>query len=95
MSLSDTNEGYYFNISQNIYLYLGNQYHAVIRTGTHIIGIAVKYKHRRITDSYINPRAKLSLDTRWITIDLLSKLIERNDIRRRVFEVSVGLTKKL
>jgi len=86
---------YYFNILQNIYLYLGNQYHAVIRTGTHVNGIAVKYKHRRITDSYINPRAKLSLDTRWITIDLISKLIERNDIRRRVFEVSVGLTKKL
>jgi len=85
---------YYFNISQNIYLYLGNQYHVVIRTGTHVNGIAVKYKHREITDSYVNPIAKLSLDTKWITIDLISKLIERNDISSRVFEVSVGLTKK-
>ena len=85
---------YFFNISQNIYLYLGNQYHVVIRTGTHNNGIAVKYNRRRITDSYINPRAKLSLETKWITIDLISKLIERNDIGVRVFEGSVGLTKK-
>ena len=85
---------YYFNILQNVYLYLGNQYHTVIRTGTHNDGVAVKYKRRRITDSYINPRAKLSLDTKWITIDLIVKLIERNDIGVRVFEGSVGLTKK-
>ena len=85
---------YFFNISQNIYLYLGNQYHVVIRTGTHNNGIAVKYNRRRITDSYINPRVKLSLNTKWITIDLISKLIERNDIGVRVFEGSIGLTKK-
>ena len=85
---------YFFNVSQNIYLYLGNQYHVVIRTGTHNNGIAVKYNRRRITDSYINPRAKLSLETKWITIDLIVKLIERNDIGVRVFEGSVGLTKK-
>ena len=85
---------YYFNISQNIYLYLGNQYHVVIRTGTHRDGIPVKYEHSRTTDSYINPRVKLSLNTKWITIDLISKLIERNDIGIRVFEGSVGLTKK-
>lgn len=85
---------YYFIISQNIYVYLGNQYHVVIRTGTHNNGIAVKYKRRRITDSYINPRAKLSLETKWIAIDLIIKLIERNDINVRVFEGSVGLTKK-
>ena len=85
---------YYFNILQNIHLYLGNQYHVVIRTGTHNNGVAFKYKRRRITDSYINPRAKLSLDTKWVTIDLIGKLIERNDIGVRVFEGSVGLTKK-
>ncbi len=85
---------YYFNILQNIHLYLGNQYHVVIRTGTHRDGIPVKYEHNRTTDSYINPRVKLSLDTKWITIDLISKLIERNDIGIRVFEGSVGLTKK-
>ena len=85
---------YYFNILQNVYLYLGNQYHVVIRTGTHNNGIAFKYKRRRITDSYINPRAKISLDTKWITIDLIVKLIERNDIDVRVFEGSVGLTKR-
>ena len=85
---------YYFNILQNVYLYLGNQYHVVIRTGTHNNGIPFKYKSRRITDSYINPRAKISLDTKWITIDLIVKLIERNDIDVRVFEGSVGLTKK-
>ena len=85
---------YYFNILQNIHLYLGNQYHVVIRTGTHNNGVAFKYKRRRITDSYINPRAKLSLETKWITIDLISKLIERNDIGVRVFEGSIGLTKK-
>ena len=85
---------YYFNISQNIHLYLGNQYHTVIRTGTHNNGIAFKYKHRRITDSYVNPRVKLSLDTKWITTDFIIKLIERNDISVRVFEGSVGLTKK-
>ena len=85
---------YYFNILQNIHLYLGNQYHTVIRTGTHNNGIAFKYKRRRITDSYINPRAKLSLNTKRITIDLIIKLIERNDIGVRVFEGSVGLTKK-
>ena len=84
---------YYFNIVQNVYLYLGNQYHVVIRTGTHNNGIAVKYKRRRITDSYINPRAKLSLETKWITIDLIIKLIDRNDIGVRVFEGSAGLTK--
>ena len=85
---------YYFNISQNIYVYLGNQYHAVIRTGTHHDGVAVKYNHRKITDSYVNPRVKLSLETKWITIDLISKLIQRNDIGVRVFEGTVGLTKK-
>ena len=85
---------YFFNVSQNIYLYLGNQYHAVIRTGTHNNGVAVKYNHMRITDSYINPRVKLSLETKWITIDLISKLIQRKDIGVRVFEGSVGLTKK-
>jgi|TARA_B110000908_G_scaffold143977_1_gene173266 hypothetical protein len=85
---------YYFNILKNVYLYLGNQYHTVIRTGTHNNGIAFKYKRRRITDSYINPRAKISLDTKWITIDLIVKLIERNDIDVRVFEGSVGLTKR-
>ena len=85
---------YYFTIIQNAYLYLGNQYHVVIRTGTHNNGIPFKYKSRRITDSYINPRAKLSLETKWITIDLIVKLIERNDIGVRVFEGSVGLTKK-
>tara|TARA_R110000737_G_scaffold259371_1_gene267930 strand:+ start:14 stop:553 length:540 start_codon:yes stop_codon:yes gene_type:complete len=85
---------YYFNISQNVYLYLGNQYHVVIRTGTHNNGIPFKYKQRRITYSYINPRVKLSTDTKWITIDLIVKLIERNDIGVRVFEGSVGLTKK-
>jgi hypothetical protein len=85
---------YYFNILQNVYLYLGNQYHVVIRTGTHNNGIPFKYKQRRITYSYINPRAKLSLETKWITIDLIVKLIERNDIDVRVFEGSVGLTKK-
>ena len=82
------------SLQQNIYVYLGNQYHVVIRTGTHNNGIAVKYKRRRITDSYINPRAKLSLETKWIAIDLIVKLIERNDINVRVFEGSVGLTKK-
>ena len=85
---------YYFNILQNIHLYLGNQYHVVIRTGTHNNGVAFKYKRRRITDSYINPRVKLSLETKWITTDLIIKLIERNDISVRVFEGSVGLTKK-
>ena len=85
---------YYFNISQKIYVYLGNQYHVVIRTGTHNNGVAVKYERSRITDSYINPRAKISLDTKWITIDLIVKLIERNDIDVRVFEGSVGLTKR-
>ena len=85
---------YYFNISQNIYVYLGNQYHAVIRTGTHNDGIPVKYDRRKITDGYINPRAKISLDTKWITIDLIGKLIERNDIGIHVLEGSVGLTKK-
>ncbi len=85
---------YYFNILQNIHLYLGNQYHVVSRTGTHREGIPFKYKHRRITHSYINPRVKFSLNTKWITIDLISKLIERNDIGIRVFEGSVGLTKK-
>ena len=85
---------YYFNISQNTHLYLGNQYHTVIRTGTHNNGIPFKYKRRRITDSYINPRVKLSLDTKWITTDLIIKLIERNDISVRVFEGSVGLTMK-
>tara|TARA_R110000822_G_scaffold148205_1_gene287108 strand:+ start:624 stop:1157 length:534 start_codon:yes stop_codon:yes gene_type:complete len=84
---------YYFNILQNVYLYLGNQYHTVIRTGTHNNGIPFKYKSRRITDSYINPRVKLSLETKWITTDLIIKLIERNDIGVRVFEGSVGLTK--
>tara|TARA_R110002073_G_scaffold320000_1_gene494943 strand:+ start:1039 stop:1557 length:519 start_codon:yes stop_codon:yes gene_type:complete len=85
---------YYFNILQNIHLHLGNQYHIVSRTGTHREGIPFKYKHRRITHSYINPRVKFSLNTKWITIDLISKLIERNDIGIRVFEGSVGLTKK-
>ena len=85
---------YYFNISQKIYVYLGNQYHVVIRTGTHNNGVAVKYERRRVTDSYINPRVKFSLDTKWITIDLICKLIERNDINVRVFEGSVGLTRK-
>ena len=85
---------YYFNISQNIYVYLGNQYHVVIRTGTHNNGIAVKYKRRRITHSYINPRVKFSLEIQWIAIDLIIKLIERNDINVHVFEGSVGLTKK-
>jgi len=85
---------YYFNILQNVYMYLGNQYNTVIRTGTHNNGIAFKYNRMRITDSYINPRVKLSLETKWITIDLISKLIQRNDIGVRVFEGSVGLTKK-
>jgi hypothetical protein len=85
---------YHFNILQNIYLYLGNQYHVVIRTGTHRDGIPVKYDRRRTTHGYVNPRAKISIATKWITIDLILKLVERNDIGIHVFEGAVGITKK-
>ena len=85
---------YHFNILQNIYVYLGNQYHVVIRTGTHRDGIPVKYDKRRTTHGYVNPRAKISIDIKWVTIDLIVKLVERNDIGIHVFEGGVGVTKK-
>jgi hypothetical protein len=85
---------YHFNILQNIYVYLGNQYHVVIRTGTHRDGIPFKYDKRRTTHGYVNPRVKIGIDIKWITIDLIVKLVERNDIGIHVFEGAVGITKK-
>ena len=85
---------YHFNVLQNINLYLGNQYHVVIRTGTHRDGIPVKYDRRRTTHGYVNPRAKIIISTKWITINLILKLVERNDIGIHVFEGAIGVTKR-
>ncbi len=65
---------------------LGNQYHVVIRTK--------EQKHLGTTDSYFNPRGKVSYDLSFLTIDLIAKLTKRNDIDKRIFEGSIGVTKK-
>jgi hypothetical protein len=78
---------YIINPLENVYLSLGNQYHVTIRNK--------KQKYLGTTDSYFNPRGKISYDLSFLTIDLIAKFTKRNDIDKRIFEGSVGVTKKL
>ena len=78
---------YVFKPLRNVNLSLGNYYNVVIRTK--------EQSYLGTTDSYFNPRGKISYDLSFITIDLIAKLTKRNDIDKRIFEGQIGVTKKL
>lgn len=77
---------YYLRPAKRLTISLGNYYSKVMRKG--------KYKHLGGAVSFFNPRFKLGVDTSWITIELIAKLQSRGDIDKRIFEGSVGVTKK-
>lgn len=78
---------WYYSPLERFKISLGNFYQNTHRHG--------KYKYLGNTDSYINPRGKISYDTSYLTIELIAKLTKRNDINKRIFEGQIGITKKL
>lgn len=78
---------YYINVLDSFKISLGNSYTFVARHK--------KYKYLGRGGSLWNPRGKISYDLSYLIIELIAKFTNRADLGIRIFEGSVGITKKL
>lgn len=74
---------YYLKPLERLELSLGNKYHVAIRTK--------KYSYLGATDSWINPRGKVSYDLSFLIVEFIAEFTQRNDIDKRIFEGKVGI----